>query len=202
MESCEFLPMDSRMVLKICKCCRCKYEWAARFGTPARCAQSRCRSPYWNRPRLAELAAKRQADGTIDPASRCYRCIRVGRREPCRDCPGYKPPFDPTGRCDTCIKFQFTHPCRQCPNYDPALDPWADSAVWCPRCSRIRSVNPCSSCPVNQVKTIAAPFDPTGRCNGCIRTTATQPCRWCPCWEAQLGKPTIHGKSAGAENVG
>ena len=33
------------------KCNRCKYEWVSKKKTPNTCAEKKCRSPYWNKPR-------------------------------------------------------------------------------------------------------------------------------------------------------
>jgi len=40
------------MALKVYKCTRCGYQWAShRDKAPGTCANQKCRSPYWARPR-------------------------------------------------------------------------------------------------------------------------------------------------------
>ena len=36
--------------LYVHSCNRCKYEWVGRLKTPKTCANSKCRTPYWNKP--------------------------------------------------------------------------------------------------------------------------------------------------------
>lgn len=47
------------VVRKVWKCDRCHHEWLSRDGeNPLRCAK--CKSPYWNRPKLDSQKIKSQ----------------------------------------------------------------------------------------------------------------------------------------------
>lgn len=47
--------MNSKSKVKHLKCLRCGYEWVPHNdGVPARCANVKCRSPYWDRLRRKE----------------------------------------------------------------------------------------------------------------------------------------------------
>jgi hypothetical protein len=37
--------------LRIVKCLRCDHEWATRLEHPTRCANQKCKSPYWDKPK-------------------------------------------------------------------------------------------------------------------------------------------------------
>jgi len=38
-------------MLRIVKCLRCGHEWPTRLEHPLRCANPKCKSPYWDKPR-------------------------------------------------------------------------------------------------------------------------------------------------------
>ncbi len=46
------------MIRKISKdlwlhqCNRCEYEWASKTKEPKTCANTKCKSPYWNKERI------------------------------------------------------------------------------------------------------------------------------------------------------
>lgn len=45
--------------MKLCKCLRCGYEWVTRMETlPIKCANEKCKSPYWNIPRKQKKQIK------------------------------------------------------------------------------------------------------------------------------------------------
>ena len=46
--------------LKINTCNRCNYEWAGKIETPNTCANSKCRTPYWNKPRIRKQIRRNQ----------------------------------------------------------------------------------------------------------------------------------------------
>ena len=37
--------------MKVHNCNRCEYEWAGKLEVPKTCANPKCRTPYWNKPR-------------------------------------------------------------------------------------------------------------------------------------------------------
>jgi hypothetical protein len=37
--------------LRVVRCLRCGHEWATRLGHPTRCANPKCKSPYWDKAR-------------------------------------------------------------------------------------------------------------------------------------------------------
>lgn len=34
------------------ECNRCKHKWTSKIENPGSCANIKCRSPYWNKPRI------------------------------------------------------------------------------------------------------------------------------------------------------
>jgi hypothetical protein len=46
--------------LKINTCNRCDYKWVGKIKTPNTCANSKCRTPYWNKPRIRKQTKRRQ----------------------------------------------------------------------------------------------------------------------------------------------
>jgi predicted Zn-ribbon and HTH transcriptional regulator len=43
--------MATTIELPICHCERCGYDWTPKNRVVNRCANPKCRSPYWDRPR-------------------------------------------------------------------------------------------------------------------------------------------------------
>ena len=43
-------------------CNRCSYEWASKSEIPKTCASPKCRTPYWNKPRIKKLKSKQLAN--------------------------------------------------------------------------------------------------------------------------------------------
>ena len=46
--------------LKINTCNRCDYKWVGKIETPNTCANSQCRTPYWNKPRIRKQTRRKQ----------------------------------------------------------------------------------------------------------------------------------------------
>ena len=43
------------MSIALLKCLRCGYEWYPRSPEPPqRCASKKCRTPYWNKPKVKQ----------------------------------------------------------------------------------------------------------------------------------------------------
>ena len=45
---------------KINTCNRCNYKWVGKIETPNTCANSQCRTPYWNKPRIRKQIKRKQ----------------------------------------------------------------------------------------------------------------------------------------------
>ncbi len=50
-------PPERRKRTVACK--RCGYQWKVRGTNPIRCANQRCKSPYWNRPHVNGISSAR-----------------------------------------------------------------------------------------------------------------------------------------------
>lgn len=50
--------LPKQISIDLAECTRCGYQWYPRWGIePAHCANRRCNSPYWNRPRRTRKEA-------------------------------------------------------------------------------------------------------------------------------------------------
>lgn len=48
------------MTIHIHHCLRCGHEWPSKLEKPLRCANPRCKSPYWDRPRRNEAQGRQK----------------------------------------------------------------------------------------------------------------------------------------------
>ncbi len=61
------------MSIELLKCQRCGYEWYPRTPeSPKYCANKKCRSPYWNKPKVKQSGPRRNGVKNMDEPNGSY----------------------------------------------------------------------------------------------------------------------------------
>ena len=74
------------------RCNRCKHEWAGKIENPKTCANPKCRTPYWNKPRVRKKIKVKQDkrffyfDFERENGSKSYSFEVVDNEIECEEC--------------------------------------------------------------------------------------------------------------------
>jgi len=73
-------------------CNRCKYEWVGKLKTPKTCANPKCRTPYWNKPRIRKQNKTKSSIEKFyfyferEHTSKSYSFVIIGKEIICEEC--------------------------------------------------------------------------------------------------------------------